>query len=263
MNGFRSVPHQQRHVMRFHYGARINHKTHVSAHAFTDQVLMQRAHRKQHRNCHTVAAHGTVRDDEDVKAHLDGVDSLRADAGKACLDTGLTPGSRIGDVKRLAAELTVGVVGDIVELGHIAFRENGLRNLDTARRIDVVDVKQIGLGSDKADETRDKLLPDRVNRRIGDLSKKLLEVVKKGLALFGKNRKRRIVTHTADRFLPLFSHGHQDEIDVFLRDGKSLLQLKKPFSRQHCFFRRARLVFQIPEAQIKALNPFAVGLGKH
>ena len=65
-------------------------------------------------------------------------------------------------------------------------------------------------------KTHHKVLTDRVDGRVGNLSKLLTEVVEEDLWLVGKHSKRSIITHRSSRFLTLGSHWDDSTVDIFL-----------------------------------------------
>ena len=75
---FSAVPHEEREVLRLDHGTGFDDETDVGADTFRNEVLVQSGGRKEHRDRHTVAGHGAVRDDENVVAALHGVDRLSA-----------------------------------------------------------------------------------------------------------------------------------------------------------------------------------------
>ena len=64
----------------------------------------------------------------------------------------MSPIYGVGDVQSGALELALGVGFDIAQLRHIGKVQDGLANFQAHRWIDLVDVEQIGLGSDKRDQ---------------------------------------------------------------------------------------------------------------
>ena len=70
-----------------------------------------------------------------------------------------------------------------------------MRDFQTHLRIQVGGIKQVGLGPDKGHQRHHQCFSDRVDRRVGDLSKKLLEVAVERLALVRHHRDRRVIAH--------------------------------------------------------------------
>jgi hypothetical protein len=100
-------------------------------------------------------------------------------------------------------------------------------HLQAHRRVDRVDVQQVGLGADEAVERHHDGLADRVDRRVRDLGEQLLEVVVERLVLVGQHGQRAVVAHRADAFFAVDGHGRQQELDVFLRVAEGLLAVQQ------------------------------------
>ena len=82
-----------------------------------------------------------VADDQDVSAAFDGVHRGRTQGGQLGLHTLLSPRQGVGDVQRDALELAVGVVFDVTQLLHVRLIQDGLRDLKSHGRVDLVDVQ--------------------------------------------------------------------------------------------------------------------------
>ena len=65
-------------------------------------------------------------------------------------------------------------------------------------------------------KTHHKVLTDRVDGRVGNLSKLLTEVVEENLWLVGEHGKWGIITHRCSRLLTLGSHWDDSTVDIFL-----------------------------------------------
>ena len=178
---FRAVTHEEREVLRLDHGTGLNNEADVSTDAFRDEVLVQGGGREEHRNRHTVARHGAVRDDQDVVAALHGIHGLSAQGRNLGLNTLAPPVHGVRDIEFTAPELAVRKRRDVVQLRHIAFSEDRLHHFQTPGRIDVIHVKEIRLRTDKRNEARHELLTDRVDRRIRHLSEELLKVIEERL----------------------------------------------------------------------------------
>lgn len=167
-DGLSAVTHQEREVLRLDHGTGFDDEADVRTDAFRNEVLVQGGGRKEHRDRHTVARHGAVRDDQDVVAALHGVNGLRAKRRDLGLDTLAPPVHGVRDIEFPAPEFAIRKRRDVVQLRHIAFGEDRLHHFQTPRRIDVIHVKQVRLRTDKGNEARHELLTDRVDRRVRD-----------------------------------------------------------------------------------------------
>ena len=72
-------------------------------------------------------------------------------------------------------------------------------------------LEQIALGADGGHRGGDNRLPDRVDRRIGNLSKQLLEVVIQQLWSVRQHRQGGVRAHGSDRFHPGLGHGGEQD----------------------------------------------------
>ena len=80
--------------------------------------------------------------------------------------------------------------------------------------------------SDHRDQRHDKLFADRVDRRVGDLRKILLEIVIEQLWVVRQRGNRRVGAHRAYRIVRVARHRLEEELDVLLRVAESLLLLE-------------------------------------
>src|SRR5690606_26326226 len=103
-----------------------------------------------------------------------------AQGGQAGLDALRTPAHRVGDVELDAAKLVAGDLPDVAYLCHGRKIQQGLGDFQTQRRIDVVDVQQIGLGTNERHQRHHQLFAYGVNGRVGDLGEQLPKVVVEG-----------------------------------------------------------------------------------
>ena len=227
MYRFCAVTGQNREVVYLAGAARLHHQTGGGAQAFEHQVLVDGRERQQRRNGHLGGAHGAVADDQDVVTALDGVHRLGTQRRQLGLHALVAPGQRVSDVQRIAAELALRVALDIAQLGHVGEIEHRLGHFQAHGRVDLVDVQQIGFGPDKGHQRHDDGLADRVDRRVGHLGKKLLEVVVQRLVFVAEHGQGAVVTHRAQRLFAIGGHGRDQELEVFLGIAKGLLAVQQ------------------------------------
>ncbi|CPO01337.1 Uncharacterised protein [Bordetella pertussis] len=192
---------------------------------------MHRRGRQQRRDGHAVGVDQAVGHDQDVVAALHRVDGARAQRRHARLDAFRAPGGRIGDVQLITAEFLAGDLVDVADLRHGGEIQHGLRHFQAQRRVDVVDVEQVGLGADERDQRHDHLLADRVDRRVGHLREQLAEVVVERLGAVRQHGQRGIVAHRADHFLAAGGHGFEDELEILLGPAERLLAVEQRHGR--------------------------------
>jgi hypothetical protein len=147
---------------------------------------------------HLRRAHRAVADDQDVLAALDRVHRLGIERRQLGFHALVAPVQRIGDVQRVAAEFAVRVALDVAQLRHVGEVEDRLAHFEPHRRVDLVDVEQVGLGADEGHQRHHDRLADRVDRRVRHLREQLLEVVVERLVLVGQHGQRAVVAHGAD-----------------------------------------------------------------
>ena len=183
MHRFGAVSCQRSKMVHFARASSLDYQACRGTQPFAHQVLVHRAQRQQRRDRQLRRADGPVADDEDVLAAPYGVHRLRTQGRQFGFHTFVAPRQRVGDVERITTELAVRVPVDIVQLRHVGKTQDRLRDFKPHRRVDLVDVEQVGLGPDEGHQRHHDRLPDRIDRRIRDLCKQLLEVVVQRLVL--------------------------------------------------------------------------------
>ena len=86
-------------------------------------------------------------------------------------------------------------------------------------------LQQIAVRADVDRGVGDDLLPKRVDGRIGHLGKELLEIVEKGLMLFGQHRQGNVRAHGGDLLRAGSRHGQNGIVDVLVSIAKGFVQL--------------------------------------
>ena len=84
--------------------------------------------------------------------------------------------------------------------------------------------QQIAVRADVHGRIGDDLLAKRVDRRIGNLCKQLLEIVEQRLMLLGQNRKRHVDAHGGRRFRAVFRHRQYRVGHVLVGVAECLIQ---------------------------------------
>ncbi|MNI10564.1 hypothetical protein D3C73_636810 [compost metagenome] len=132
-----------------------------------------------------------------------------------------------------------------------------MRHFQTQRRIDVVDVQQVGLGADERHQRHHQLFADGVDGRVRDLREQLAEIVVERLGAVGQHGQRGVVAHRADHFLARGRHGFQDELVVFLGPAEGLLAVQQRHGRLRGNGGLARRGQRF-QLDLQALDPLAV-----
>ena len=258
MDGLGAVAGEDGEVVHLARRAGLDDEAGGRAQALANEMLVHGRERERRRQRDVLAAHAPVADDQDVVAAPDRVDAFRAHRGELGLDAFGAPGERIRDVDLVALELGAGVRRDRAQPRHVGEVEDRLRDLEPHRRVDGVDVEQVGLGADERHQRHHDRLADRIDRRVGDLREQLLEVVVERLVLVREHGERRVVAHRADAFLAGLRHRAHQELDVFLGVAEGLLAIEQAFLEGG--LRRA--LRQVLELDADAVDPLPVRLGR-
>ncbi len=182
-----------------------------------------------------LGADRTIADDKNVLATFDGIHSLGAERGQLRFYAFFAPCHGVANVQRLRAEFALCQLLNVAQLCHVLFGQYRLADLQTHGRIDLVDVQQVGFRPNEADQRHHNCFPNRVDRWVGHLRKQLLEVVVQRFVFARKHSQWAVIAHRADGFLAGLCHRCEQELDVFLRHAKGLLQIQQ--SRRYCIHR--------------------------
>ena len=157
----------------------------------------------------------------------------------------------------MRTEFAAGVLADVTQTGDVFVVEDRLRDFQPHRRVDVVGVEQVWLGSNEGHQRHHHRFADRIDRRVGHLRKQLLEVIVERLVLVGHDSQRRVIAHGTGRLFTLYGHWRHQEFQVFLRIAKGLLTVEQ------AGFRCCDFSFALHVAELDAygFNPLLVRLG--
>ncbi len=89
-------------------------------------------------------------------------------------------------------------------------------------------LQQVALRPDRGRKRGDELFPDGVQRRVGDLGKKLAEIVVKKAGPARKHGQGRVVAHGSDRLRAVSHHRLEDEADFLLGVAELALEADQP-----------------------------------
>lgn len=203
-------------MMHLHRRPGLDHDPRAGAQTASDQVMMHRRGRQQHRDGDVIQIGVAVREDEDVVAREHRLLGLLAESVERRPHAARPLGGRIDDVEGAGAEGRAGAVLDVPDALQVLIGQHRLRGLETPVLAGLVDAEQIGPRPDHADQRHHQLLADRIDRRIGDLREVLLEIGREMLGSAGEHRDRVVRAHGADRLLTREDHRGQQELDVLL-----------------------------------------------
>ena len=162
-----------------------------------------------------------------------------------------------GGVERARLEMAVGDVGDRADLFQIRVGQDRLAHFEPLGRGEALQVEQVRPRSDDRDQAHDQLFADRIDRRVGDLRKILLEIGEQRLRPVRQRRDRRVVAHRARGFFAGRGHRRHQDADVFLAIAERLLPIEQRQIGAHALARR---VGQFLELDLGAVQPVAVGM---
>ena len=267
VNGLCAVTRQHSKVMNLFRRTGLHHQTSRGPEALTNQVLVNGREGQERRHGHLRGTDRFVADDQNVSATLDGVHRGCTQGCQLGLHTLLSPRQGVGDVQRDALEFTVGVVFNVTQLLHIRLIQDGLRDFKSHGRVDLVDVQQIGLGTNEGDQRHHNRFANGVDGRVGHLRKELLEVVVERFIFRRQHSQWAVIAHGANALLTVGSHGGHQEFDVLLGVTKRLLEIQESLfgglslgslSRRSI---AGHLSWHIVQTNAQILNPLFIRLG--
>ena len=141
VNGLGTIARQHTKVVHFAGGTGLHHQASTGAQALNHQMLVNRAQGQQSGDGHLAGADGTVADDDDIFATFDRIHCFGTERSEFGFDPFVTPAQGVGNVQRVAAELALGVLFNVAQLGHIGKVQHGLRHFQAHGRVDLVDVQ--------------------------------------------------------------------------------------------------------------------------
>ena len=218
-----AVADQQREVHHLARLTRFDNQRHLRARLLAHQVIVHGGERQQAGNRRVVLVQATVGKNQQRIAGLNSERSAPAELVERALQAALTFLNRKKHGQRRGQETAL---RNAAQPFQIPVGEDGMRQAQgvaVLRRFG----QDVPLGADIADQRHHHLFADGVDRRIGDLGEKLLEVVEQRLRLVGKTGQRRIGAHRADRLLTLGGHRAEDHLQIFIRVAEGALPLQK------------------------------------
>ncbi len=139
---------------------------------------------------------------------------------------------------------------------HVVVRQDRVRKLQlpaVLRRL----VEQIPLAAGERHQRHDQPFAQRIDRRVGHLGEKLLEVIEQQLGAIREDGQRRVGAHRADRLLPVGRHRRDDQLQIFARVAEASQPLGK---RLRVHRRGLRGLKQTAQLDAVLFKPAPVGL---
>ncbi len=106
------------------------------------------------------------------------------------------------------------------------------------------------------------LFANRIDRRIGDLREKLLEIIEQRLRPVREHRQRRVGAHRAHRLLRVHRHRRHDDPEILEGVAERLLELEQVVLRVAVDRRRLRGLGQRVEIDHLLVEPLAIRLAR-
>ena len=218
--------------------AGLGNERHFHAQAALDEMMMNCTNREQRRDGQVVAAGHAIAEHEIGVAvengalglATNGVERTRQEvhAGRVVLD--------VEDGVDLDG-LEVAIL-DVLDDVEVLEREYGMLEKEALALL-ATRLEYVRLGADGRRQRHDHLLADRIDRRIGDLSEELLEVVVDERIEHGEAGERRVVAHRAEALLGVLDHGQQEHAEYLgivaeERQAAVLLHQKEVVLVQRC-----------------------------
>ena len=238
--------------------AGLNHHPDFGPQAFANQVVMDRRGHQQRRDRHAVGVHATVRQDQDVVALVDDVGGLGTQCFQRRRHTGCAIGGWAAGVQGIGAEGRIDQMFDMTDFFQVDIRQDRLADLQAFVGAAGMQVEKIRPGADQGHQRHHRFLADRVDGRIGDLGKVLVEIVVKQFRTIRQHRRRNVPAHGPDRFLALGGHGREEELDIFLVVAEGLLTVQQGGVVRWHGRDLGRQVFQV---DLSLVQPALVRLG--
>jgi hypothetical protein len=193
---------------------------------------------------------------DDPGTRRDGGGHLAADAVERVAQ-GLSPAvDRVQAVDRDSREARqVAVLVDVRQLRELVVVDDRERQDDLAaggrrRR------EQVLLRADAAGQRRDELLPDRVERRVGDLREQLAEVIEQQPRPLAQHGDGGVGAHGSEGLAAGLRHRRQQDAQLFLGVAEGLLPAQDGLVRVHDVL----ALGQVLQLQQAAVQPLAVRL---
>ncbi len=202
--------------------------------------MMHRPRCQQGRDRHAVGADGTVGEDDQAVAVGDRLFRLVRNPVQRVFEDFFALTLRIGDIDHLRSPPAV---VQFLELCGAGVVEDWLIEPQPMGVLGTVD-QHVALGTDVGPEAHDHFLPNRVDRRIGDLGEELLEVVVDQPRAVGKHRQWRIVAHGTEGLLGVLGHRLEDQLQMLECEPERAHALEDRLCLQIVHLTRRRKVFQ-------------------
>ena len=191
----RAVADQQRNVRHFARLTRLAHDSAARAQRGPNQVVVDCAGRKQHRDRRQLGSDAAVGQDQDARAAAHRALRLGAQA----LERGLESRAAFAGLEhaREGRRRESGAI-ELAQLLELLVRNDWMLDTHHARMLGRR-LEQVALGTERRVERHHRALVDRIHRRVAHLREQLLEVAVEHLRPVAQARERRVLAHAPDR----------------------------------------------------------------
>ena len=167
-------------MMRFLCRTGFNDQTGRSTQSFRDKILMNGRCCQKRGDGKLVRPDQAIGNNQDIMAGFHGIDRFRTQGSQMGFDTDFPPRNRITDIQLIRTEFAVCIGVDIPDTRHFGKSQNRLCHFQPHRWIHVIRIQQVRLRPDIRQQRHDDFFPDRIDRRVRHLCKRLAEIVIQG-----------------------------------------------------------------------------------
>ena len=215
----RSESEQKRIVHDFPHLAGLNDQPGFRTEFRIDQSPVDRGAGKQTRDRRHARLEGSVGKDQDSFAILRRLYRFFRQVAQSVPQSGFPARSFESAIENMGME---SVDPEILQMLQLVIGQDRTAQFDETGMFRSL-FQNVAPVADVGHETHHKLFPDRIDRRVRHLCEKLFEIGEEKLRFFGENCQRGIIAHGADRFLALFRHRLQNDVDIFAGASEELL----------------------------------------
>ncbi len=216
---------------------------------------MHRACRKQARNRRMLFINASVAQDQKARPRIDCTLASRAQGHKRLLEDRAWVGAPRIEQHRENGDPEIGE--RLREnLRKLLAGQHGLLQLQEPALLGSLH-QEIPLATQATPESHHEFLANRVDGRVGHLSKLLLEIAKQRVGALAEDGKRRVCAHAADRLLAARSHRREQDAQVLARVAEGSQKAPPLFGRHR---RGSRHIGQGAKLNLVGLEPLRVRL---
>ena len=202
--------------------ARLGNKTDTHPLSDTAEIMMDRSHSQQRGNGDVLVVNSLVAEDKDAGSFIDSFLSSLTEF----LDRGRESGGSGGRLPECGDGDAFMIAPHVADSLQFFVQQN--------RRVDRELCgmfwrfgEKIAPPAERGEERHHQAFTDRINRRIGDLGEKLVEIGVEEAGAEGEHRQRCVITHRADSLGPILDHRLEDHVELFAAVTEGNLTLRE------------------------------------